>query len=58
MVEFWGYQKLLEAVKIPTHEQHEEMMEWVGEEFDSEKFDPGLVTFDNPKKRWKIAFEE
>ena len=54
----WGYQELLEAVKIPTHEQHEEMIEWVGEDFDSEKFDPGLVTFDNPKKRWKIAFEE
>lgn len=39
----WGYESFLEAIQNPAHEQHEEMLEWVGGEFDSEAFDLELV---------------
>ena len=32
------------------------MKEWFGREFEPEAFDPARVRFDNPKKRWDIAF--
>ena len=35
----WGYQNLLDALKDPKHENHEEMLEWFGDEIDSEAFD-------------------
>jgi Plasmid pRiA4b ORF-3-like protein len=35
----WGYGDFLEAIQNPEHEQHEEMLEWIGKEFDPEKFD-------------------
>lgn len=35
----WGYGDFLEAIQDPKHERHEEMLEWVGGEFDAEKFD-------------------
>ncbi len=35
----WGYADFLEAIGDPEHEQHEELMEWVGGEFDPEQFD-------------------
>ena len=35
----WGYADLLEAIKDPRHEEHEELTEWVGEDFDPEAFD-------------------
>ena len=34
-----GYDYLLEVLEDPCHEEHEEMMEWVGGEFDPEEFD-------------------
>jgi hypothetical protein len=35
----WGYTGFLEALHDPQHPEHEEMLEWVGGEFDSEAFD-------------------
>jgi hypothetical protein len=35
----WGYGDFLEAVQNPKHKSHEEMLEWVGGEFDPEAFD-------------------
>lgn len=35
----WGYQSFLEAIQNPSHPEHEEMLEWVGGEFDPELFD-------------------
>lgn len=35
----WGYYDLLEAIQNPDHPDHEDMLEWVGEEFDPEAFD-------------------
>ena len=34
-----GYYELLEAMKDPEHPEHEHMLEWLGGEFDPEKFD-------------------
>jgi hypothetical protein len=34
-----GYEDFLEAIRDPDHEEHEEMLEWVGGEFDPEAFD-------------------
>ena len=35
----WRYPELLEILKDPDHEEYEELLEWIGEEFDSEAFD-------------------
>ena len=51
-----GYKGFLEAIKDPTHEQHEDLLTWVGCNFQLEFFDPIKVRFDDPKKRWKYAF--
>lgn len=52
----YNYDDFLESIRNPNDEQHEEMLEWVGGEFDSEHFDPNEVTFDDPAERFKIAF--
>lgn len=36
----WGYMELLEVIKNPRHKEYEDMIEWVGEDFDPEEFDP------------------
>ena len=38
-----GYEDLLAALRDPKHEQHDEMVEWVGEDFDPEAFDLAQV---------------
>jgi len=53
----WGYEEFLEAMKDPKHEQHKEMMDWIGGKFDPEHFNPEEVHFDDPDKRLKIALE-
>jgi len=35
----WGYARLCEALSDPTDEEHQEMLEWVGDDFDAENFD-------------------
>jgi hypothetical protein len=35
----WGYGGFLEAIQNPKHERHEELLEWVGGDFDPEAFD-------------------
>jgi hypothetical protein len=35
----WGYVGFLEAIHDPQHPEHEEMLEWVGGEFDPDAFD-------------------
>ena len=51
-----GYYNLLEIIKNPNHEDYEEMLDWLGGEFDPERFDVEEVSFDDPGKRQKIAF--
>ena len=35
----WGYASFLDAIQDPQHPEHEEMLEWVGGEFEPEAFD-------------------
>ena len=35
----WGYVSFLEAIRDPEHPEHEEMVEWVGGEFDPDALD-------------------
>jgi hypothetical protein len=37
----WGYADFLKAIRDSSHSDHEEMVEWAGEGFDSEAFDVG-----------------
>jgi len=46
----WGYEEFLDAIQNPKHEEHEEMLEWVGGEFDPEHFDVNEVRFIDPVK--------
>ena len=39
----WGYMELIEAVRDPNHERHEEFQEWFEDEFDPEAFDIDAV---------------
>ncbi len=48
----FGYYRLLSIIKNPKHEEYEEMLEWLGGEFNPEKFDPDSVLFDDPKERF------
>ena len=45
----WGYADFVEAIQNPNHEQHEELLEWVGGRFDPEGFDTAKAT----KVMWK-----
>jgi hypothetical protein len=40
----WGYPDFVEAIQNPDHEQHEELLEWVGGSFDPEEFNPAKAT--------------
>ena len=35
----WGYEELLQTISNPKHPDHDEMLEWLGGEFDPEEFD-------------------
>jgi hypothetical protein len=59
----WGYQELLEIVSDPTHEEYADRIEWLGgmkgiegKAFAPDRFDPAEVRFDDPEKRWGVAF--
>lgn len=52
-----GYENILEIIKNPGHVEYEETIEWLGEEFDPEHFDPKEVNFDDPAARLKMALE-
>jgi hypothetical protein len=39
----WGYEDFLKVISSPKNPEHEEMMEWVGGNFDSERFDLDAV---------------
>ena len=51
-----GYYHLLQVLSDPNDEEYEDMVAWLGRKFDAESFAPSKVKFDNPGKRWDIAF--
>ena len=40
----WCYTDFVEAIQNPEHEQHEQMLEWVGRRFDPEAFNAATAT--------------
>jgi hypothetical protein len=40
----WGYDEFLEAISNPKHDEHEDMLEWIGGKFNPEEFDPKTAT--------------
>jgi len=53
-----GYQEFLAALMGPGHDRHEELTSWAGRDFEPERFSPKKVRFDDPRQRWKRAFED
>ena len=53
-----GYAGFLRAIGDPDHPEHEEMLHWAGRSFDARAFRADGIAFDDPKKRWKTAFED
>ena len=49
----FNYPDLLEAIADPTNDMHEELMDWLEEDFDPEEFDKNEVYFDDPAERLK-----
>lgn len=47
----WGYEEFLGALADPDHEEHDRLLEWVGGEFDPERFDLAGVN-----RVWALAF--
>jgi hypothetical protein len=39
----WGYYGMLDALDDPTNERREEILDWLGDDFDPEAFDPDEV---------------
>ena len=39
----WGYEDFLKTISNPKHPEHDEMMEWVGGDFDPERFNLNAV---------------
>jgi Plasmid pRiA4b ORF-3-like protein len=46
-----GYEEFLEAITDPNHEQHDEMLVWVGGAFDPEGFDINCVNRELRRRR-------
>lgn len=40
----WGYGDFLEAISNPKHSEHENMLDWIGGQYDPEDFDPKQAT--------------
>jgi len=39
----WGYYDMLEVIRDPDHEDHENTLEWLGDEFDPDDFDLAAI---------------
>jgi len=52
----WGYSDILEALEDPDNEETEELLDWVGEDFDPKHFDIAEVSFSDPDKCFKFMF--
>lgn len=59
-----GYEELLEVLADSSHEEYEGMVEWLKGHaknywpYKPDEFEPESVKFDNPKRRFKIAFSQ
>ena len=51
-----GYYRLLDALSAPDNDEYKELMDWLGKDYDPDKFTPQEIEFDDPKARWESAF--
>jgi hypothetical protein len=51
----WAYSDFVEAICNPDHRRHEELLEWVGGEFDPEQFDQEAVNNELRRMRTRKA---
>jgi hypothetical protein len=51
-----GYTDFLLIIRNPRHPEHRSTLKWVGGSFDPNGFRPDSIVFDDPAKRWQIAF--
>ena len=51
----WAYSEFVEAVGKPDHRRHDELLEWVGGEFDPERFDQEAVNTELRRLRTRRA---
>ncbi|MCP5007743.1 MAG: plasmid pRiA4b ORF-3 family protein [Planctomycetes bacterium] len=54
----WCYEDFLKAIMDPKHEMHEELLDWVGGEFDPEYFNKDEIDFDDPKHRLEFMLND
>ena len=52
-----GYADFLQIIRNRRHPEHSETLAWVGGTFDPHAFDPASVKFDDPRQRFRTAFE-
>lgn len=52
------YRELLTVLADPGHPEYDQWIEWTGGPIDPSAFSISSVRFDDPKKRWRAAFEE
>jgi len=50
----YRFDEFLEAISDPSHEEHDELLQWCGGSFDAEEFDPEDIRFDDPDERRKL----
>jgi len=59
-----GYYRVVDILRHPSDDAYQETIDWLKghaknyDPYDPDAFDPGHVHFDNPKKRWRLAFSE
>lgn len=51
-----GFAEFLQVIANADHPEHHSMLQWAGESYDPDTFDPAAIVFDDPLKRWKKAF--
>ncbi|MGH7264089.1 MAG: IS1096 element passenger TnpR family protein, partial [Candidatus Rokuibacteriota bacterium] len=50
----WGYAELKEILADPSHEQHQEMLDWLGLD-NASAFDPGAVAADGLEEELALS---
>jgi hypothetical protein len=52
-----GDAEFLQIIADRRHPEHKATLQWAGGGYDPDAFNPNAIVFDNPRKRWKKAFQ-